>query len=151
MNVNTRSPACVAFLLIVCSLLGTAVATQEFSASRGDRTSGYLAQSRSEVLARNGMVATSQPLAAQAGLQILKNGGNAIDAGVATGLAIDVLETQFVGFGGVAPIMVYLADRDTVQVINRWRYARRRPAAPGRPPARRDGSAPPGRPPGERR
>jgi gamma-glutamyltranspeptidase/glutathione hydrolase len=56
--------------------------------------------------------------ASLAGLQILEAGGNAIDAGVATGLAIDVLETQFVGFGGVAPIMVYLADRNTVQVIN---------------------------------
>ena len=42
----------------------------EFAAARGDRSSGWLPQSRSEVLARNGMVATSQPLAAEAGLQI---------------------------------------------------------------------------------
>ena len=49
--------------------------------------------------------------ASLAGLQILEAGGNAIDAGVATGLAIDVLESQFVGFGGVAPIMIHLAER----------------------------------------
>src|SRR6202041_2943325 len=57
---------------------------QPFAAARGDRTSGWLAQTRSEVLARNGVVATSQPLAAQTGLQILKAGGKSFDAAVAS-------------------------------------------------------------------
>ena len=70
------------------------------------------------VMAQHHVVVSGHYYASLAGLQILEAGGNAIDAGVATGLAIDVLETQFVGFGGVAPIMVYLADSDTVQVIN---------------------------------
>ena len=43
---------------------------------------------------------------------------NAIDAGVATGLAIDVLESQFVGFGGVAPVMIHLAERSETHVIS---------------------------------
>ena len=51
-------------------------------ALRGDRAGGWPAQTRSEVMARNGMVVTSQPLAAQAGLRILMRGGNAIDAAV---------------------------------------------------------------------
>src|SRR5271169_7044263 len=62
----------------------------EFSASRGDRSSGWLPQSRSEVLARNGMVATSHPQGAQAGLQVLKNGGNAFDAAVASAAVMNV-------------------------------------------------------------
>src|ERR1700733_7909250 len=72
---------------------------------------------RPNIIARDHVVVSGHYYAAQAGFQILEAGGNAIDAGVATGLCIDVLETQFVGFGGVAPIMVRLAD-GTVQVIN---------------------------------
>ena len=72
---------------------------------------------RPPIMARHHVVASGHYYASQAGFQILEAGGNAIDAGVATGLAIDVLESQFVGFGGVAPIMVRLAD-GTVHVIN---------------------------------
>ena len=55
---------------------------------------------RRAVFARKGMVATSQPLAAQAGLDILKKGGNAIDAAVATAACLTVLEPTSNGIGG---------------------------------------------------
>ena len=70
------------------------------SAVRGVRSEGWPAQSRSEVMAQHGMVVTSQPLAAQAGLQILRRGGNAIDAAVATAAALNVTEPMMVGMGG---------------------------------------------------
>ena len=73
---------------------------------------------RPNVMARWHVVVSGHYWASQAGFQILEAGGNAIDAGVATGLAIDVLESQFVGFGGVAPIMIYLADSNEVVTIN---------------------------------
>jgi gamma-glutamyltranspeptidase/glutathione hydrolase len=73
---------------------------------------------RPNVIAQRHVVVSGHYYASLAGLQVLEAGGNAIDAGVATGLAIDVLESQFVGFGGVAPIMIHLAGRNEMHVIN---------------------------------
>ena len=69
-------------------------------------------------MARRHVVVSGHYYASLAGMQVLEAGGNAVDAGVATGLAIDVLESEFVGFGGVAPAMIHLAERDEVHVIS---------------------------------
>jgi gamma-glutamyltranspeptidase len=61
-------------------------------------------QTRSEVLARHGMVATSQPLAAEAGLQGLRDGGNAVDAAVATAAMLGLTEPESAGIGGAYSI-----------------------------------------------
>ena len=66
----------------------------------------------------NGMVVASHPSAAMAGLDVLRNGGNAIDAGVAVGLALNVVHVDDCSFLGVAPTVMYLADRKEVTTID---------------------------------
>ena len=73
---------------------------------------------RPDVVARRHLVVSGHYWASQAGFQILEAGGNAIDAGVAAGIAINVLQSEFTGFGGVGPAMIYLADRDEVVTIS---------------------------------
>ncbi len=73
---------------------------------------------RSVVIAGRGMVATSQPLAAQAGLQVLREGGNAVDAAVATAAVLNIVEPMSTGVGGDAFALVYLARDGTVRALN---------------------------------
>jgi gamma-glutamyltranspeptidase/glutathione hydrolase len=70
------------------------------SAAGYDRPAPNPAQSRSVILARSGIVATSQPLAAQAGLEILRSGGNAVDAAIAANAVIGLTEPMSCGIGG---------------------------------------------------
>ena len=84
----------------------------------GSRAQGWLAQGRSEVLARHGIVATSDPLAVQAGLEILRQGGNAIDAAVAAGAVLDVTSQNDTGIGGDLFALVWVARDRRLYALN---------------------------------
>ena len=73
---------------------------------------------RSAVICQHGAVATSQPLAAQGGLQILREGGNAIDAAVATAAILNVVEPMSTGIGGDAFMLVYQPKEGVIRGLN---------------------------------
>src|SRR5262245_32333283 len=73
---------------------------------------------RPVVMGTHHMVSAGHYLAAAAGFRILEAGGNAIDAGVAAGLCINVTQADLTNLGGVAPIMIYLAHSGTVETIS---------------------------------
>ena len=73
---------------------------------------------RSSVLAENGMCATSHPLAAQAALEILKNGGNAMDATIAGAVLLGICEPQMTGIGGDCFVLFSQAGSDEIKSLN---------------------------------
>src|SRR5438552_10326368 len=73
---------------------------------------------RSVVLAAHGMIATSHPLAAQIGVDILKQGGNAVDAAIATSAAMGFLEPMSCGIGGDLYAMVWDAKTKKLYGLN---------------------------------
>ena len=81
---------------------------------------------RPTLMGTHRMVASGHPLASLAGERVLARGGNAIDAGVAAGLCLTVLQVDMIDLAGVAPIMIYLAAEDrviTLSGLGRWPQA----------------------------
>jgi gamma-glutamyltranspeptidase/glutathione hydrolase len=89
-----------------------------FSLNAQDRVTGEPFATRSVVLGQNGMVATSQPLATQIGLDILKNGGNAIDAAIAANAALGLMEPTGCGIGGDLFAIVWDAKTEKLYGLN---------------------------------
>src|SRR5437868_222503 len=106
-------------------LLGCIMAISDLSDELGpqtalgfDRQGKFPQQGRSAVIAPHGMVATSQPLAVQAGLRILQQGGNAADAAIATNAMMGLVEPMSCGIGGDLFVIYWDAKTQKLYGLN---------------------------------
>ena len=130
MNLRTRRPAPWSgrvTLTSVAALAGIAILgadaamraqSQEALGHGYSRPARSPHGSRSEVIAPHGMVAASQPLAAQVGIDVLKAGGNAIDAAVAVNAVLGLVEPHMNGIGGDLFALVWDAETERLHGLN---------------------------------
>ncbi|MGK2857059.1 MAG: gamma-glutamyltransferase [Thermoanaerobaculia bacterium] len=111
---KTRSGSAGWALFCAVLALGVAVRTE----AQVDRITGKSFATRSEVIAKHGMAATSQPLATQIAIDILKKGGSAVDAAIAANAALGLMEPTGSGIGGDLFAIVWDAKSGKLHGLN---------------------------------
>ena len=108
-----------ALLACACAVAAATIGAAQQRAAEPTRAATPRAETlRPEILGTHGIVAAGRHYSVAAGVRMLQQGGNAIDAGVASVLAASVCEISHFGFGGEAPTMIYDAKAREIIVIN---------------------------------
>jgi gamma-glutamyltranspeptidase/glutathione hydrolase len=113
---RARAAALLVGLLVVTT--STSAQSPDTRPKPGDRPAANPYATRSVTLGRHGMIATSQALASGAGLKVLQDGGNAIDAAVTAAAVLAVVEPSMTGIGGDLFAIVYDAKTSTLRALN---------------------------------
>jgi gamma-glutamyltranspeptidase/glutathione hydrolase len=112
MQIRRAGHLSILLFLFGCPLFGQPIT------GKGDRITGSNVATRSPVLGKHGMIATSHPLATQIGLDILKQGGTAVDAAIAANAALGVIEPNNGGIGGDLFAIVWSAKDRKLYGLN---------------------------------